>query len=701
MRRAFVFLAACTAGAPAHPMRLSRVVLYQNGIGYFERDGHLGGDTLKLTLARPELDDVLKTMTVIDRLGAAVATVDVPTLNDRDRTVSLGVRLAGGRVHDVAVSYAVPTPTWKAAYRVVLDDQPGGLLQAWAMVNNVSQEDWNGVALTLATGAPMSYALDLHTPEYVKRPDATGHLVAPTILGPVDQERLGAADRDGDDIPDSIDKCPDDPETFNGMQDEDGCPDHGKVVVTSSAMEVLEQILFTRGGEGVQPASAPILDAVAATLRGHPDITKVEIGGHASSDEPDPWRVSTRRASAVLAALADRGIDRARLVVVPYGATRPLDAQSLDRNRRVDFTIAARRDQERPLRGEHRIDVATAQASVHTSTKGADVSGSVRYVVSEPVTIHRGASTMVSILDKKVSADDVLLYRPDGNAPGSGRHPFRAVRLVNDSGFTLEPGPVAIFARGTFVGDSLLGRLDLGETAWVPYALEGGTTVTRTFDASEQPVRISAIHRGTITVEAAGIHVTHYAIAAGREPAKQIYIRHAKTAGFTAKDLPPSTLDQGDAYLVPLPLQPGKTSVLAIEEREPRQRTIQLLDQGATQLGLYVEGSHLPPEIAEQLKTALELRTQIGALEDKLDGMRGRVSDLAARAEELRENLKALDKVRGADELRKQLVASLAQATGDADALARSLAAQNEALALTRGKLADQLRDITLEPTAP
>jgi outer membrane protein OmpA-like peptidoglycan-associated protein len=32
-------------------------------------------------------------------------------------------------------------------------------------------------------------------------------------------------DRDGDGYPDNVDKCPNDPETYNGFQDEDGCPD--------------------------------------------------------------------------------------------------------------------------------------------------------------------------------------------------------------------------------------------------------------------------------------------------------------------------------------------------------------------------------------------------------------------------------------------------------------------------------------------
>jgi outer membrane protein OmpA-like peptidoglycan-associated protein len=687
-------------------MQLQRVILYQNGIGYFERAGHVGGDTVKLELARTELDDVLKTLTVIDRLGAGVATVDVPTPGDKDKTIALGVRLSAGRVHDVRVSYAVPTPTWKAAYRVVLDDKaakPGGLLQAWAMVNNETREDWNGVQLTLATGAPMSFSLDLHTPQYAQRPDATGKLVSPTVLGPIDGERVAANDRDGDGILDVDDKCPDEPESANGYEDADGCPDRARVVVTSTSIEVLDRIYFKKGGDALAPESMPIVDAIAATLRNHPDIARVEIGGHAGDDEDDGWSLSARRAGSVRGALVARGVGVERLVIRSYGASAPAGGKgTADREHRVEFQILQRAEAPEPAARHEpaRIEARAMEASVHTSSRPAGVAGAVRYALSEPVSIARGQSAMVSILNQRVSAEDAFLFRPDGNAPGSTTHPFRAVRLANDSGFTLEPGPIAIFARGTFVGDSLLNRLELGETEWIPYALDGGTTVTTTTDESEHPMRIVAIHRGVVTVELSEARMTKYTIAAGREPARTIYIRHGKMPGAAAKELPPGTQDRGGDYLIPLPLSPGKTSVLAIEERTPRRRTIQLQDAGATQLGLYMETSHLSRDVAERLQTAIAARKELGALDEQIAAQRERIGDLAGRAEELRENLKALDKVRGADELRKKLVADLAQATADADAVQRTLTAKGEAQAAARGRLQDALRELVLDDSA-
>nr|HEX4317336.1 OmpA family protein [Kofleriaceae bacterium] len=685
----FVVLAGCGAAAQQpSSMTLTRVILYQNGIGYFERAGHVTGKSMQLALGKGELDDVLKTLTVFDRLGASVALVDVPSAvpsDARGDDVVLGVRLAGGRVHDLTVGYATPTPTWKAAYRVVVGADHS-VLQAWAIVNNASRDDWRGVRLTLATGAPMSLAMDLHTPQYVGRPDATGRLVTPVLTGAVGMETAGAADRDGDGIPDAVDKCPDD---ASGVVGDDGCPGHGRVVVSDSAVVVLEPLRFPKNADVLPAEAGPILDAIASTLAANPDIEVIELGGNASADEADVWALAMRRAEAVRAALAARGVASARMKLATYGATRTGAAT-------VETLVVKRRDDGGGEPHAARRDpVADATASVHAAVKPADVAGAVRFELTEPVSIRRGASAMVSILDKAIDAHDVYLWRPDANAPGSDRHPFRAVELANTSGFTLAPGPIAIFARGTFVGDSLLQQLGVGETAWVPYAIDGATTVTADASDGEQPVRVASVHRGVATVEAALVRTTRYTIDAGREPAATIYLRHPRAAGFVARDLPPGTIDQGDAYLVPLPLVAGKTSTLAIEERRTVDRTIELASGRADEVAAYAAGP-MTADARERLRAAIAVRGDVARLEAELDTARERMGDVASRAGELRASLTALDKVANADDLRRKLVASLAATTAETDALARTLADRGAELATARARLADAIRDLEI-----
>ena len=237
-------------------LTLRNVVLYQNGIGYFEHEGVIKRDVLRIHVRQYEINDLLKTLTVIggESDDEAVATTTVSTsvekktrakvsrgkspkhaLHENDKNATddadrraVDVHLHGAVGRRVTVAYAVPTPAWRPTYRLVLAGEGKSLLQGWAAIQNTGDDDWKDVKLTLATGAPLSFAVDLDSPQFVARPDLTGQMIKPSALGTVMSSRsknaevLQEHDRDGDRILDVDDKCPDEPETYNGVEDEDG-----------------------------------------------------------------------------------------------------------------------------------------------------------------------------------------------------------------------------------------------------------------------------------------------------------------------------------------------------------------------------------------------------------------------------------------------------------------------------------------------
>ena len=54
-------------------LELDTVVLYRNGIGYFERHGKVSEDSLRLKVRKDQVNDLLKSLTVVDRNGQAVS----------------------------------------------------------------------------------------------------------------------------------------------------------------------------------------------------------------------------------------------------------------------------------------------------------------------------------------------------------------------------------------------------------------------------------------------------------------------------------------------------------------------------------------------------------------------------------------------------------------------------------------------------
>jgi hypothetical protein len=83
---------------------------------------------------------------------------------------SVNVLFKGDGKRRVRLAYLIEMPVWKMTYRLSLQDKDELYLQGWAIVENATDEDWNGVQISLASGQPISFLMDLYQPLYIKRP---------------------------------------------------------------------------------------------------------------------------------------------------------------------------------------------------------------------------------------------------------------------------------------------------------------------------------------------------------------------------------------------------------------------------------------------------------------------------------------------------------------------------------------------------
>jgi hypothetical protein len=81
------------------------------------------------------------------------------------------LHFSGSGRRRVRIGYILEAPVWKTSYRMVLADSGQHLLQGWAMVENTSDVDWRSIGLTLVSGRPITFTMDLYQPLYVQRPE--------------------------------------------------------------------------------------------------------------------------------------------------------------------------------------------------------------------------------------------------------------------------------------------------------------------------------------------------------------------------------------------------------------------------------------------------------------------------------------------------------------------------------------------------
>ena len=113
-----------------------------------------------------------------DELFRALATIS-SSRSENTKVIDLSLNGPEGSGREVRASYVHATPVWKTSYRMVIPEDGGEpYLQGWAIVENTSDADSNDVRLSLASGQPVSFVMDLYEPLRVNRPEVPVPFVA-------------------------------------------------------------------------------------------------------------------------------------------------------------------------------------------------------------------------------------------------------------------------------------------------------------------------------------------------------------------------------------------------------------------------------------------------------------------------------------------------------------------------------------------
>ncbi len=121
-----------------------------------------------------------------------------------------------------------------------------------------------------------------------------------------------------------------------------------RVVVKDDKIEINEKIQFELNSHVIKPASYSLMDEIAKVVGDHPEIKKIAIEGHASSDGDDNANLSLsdRRSKSVMEYMVKKGVKTERLQAKGFGEQKPIADNGTEegrvKNRRVEFNILER-----------------------------------------------------------------------------------------------------------------------------------------------------------------------------------------------------------------------------------------------------------------------------------------------------------------------------------------------------------------------
>jgi len=537
------------------------------------------GGTMPQPFVNMLTDDGIRSISVADLRSFRIMDADLAGDLDRAlaaayedraeqiRTVDVSFRGEPGRTRDVLASYIQEAPVWKTSYRLVLDepDKEGSaaILQAWAIVENATDEDWRGVTLSLASGRPVAFTMRLADPIYAFRPE----LPVPAA---------------------------------EGIRPRD----------------------FATGRPGIRPSPPPRPPSVpSAMMRMAP--------AEAAMDAAEMESASDRRRMAD--ALADAGGD----------------------------------------------------------ATGADVGGQFLFTVDAPITLDRRRSAMIPLATRSVPTERLSIFDPR-----SGRtNPMRGAEMTNESGLDLLPGPIAVYDGDRYAGDATILHTARGQKRLLAYALDTDTEVQSQMRHGRDVLRIAA-DSGELRIRMRD-HWTHtYELSTSDTgEGRTVLVEHPRMHGAELVGAAPRETTQ-DSYRFSVSLEPGGSESLTVREERVtiQQRRIGSL---SAQAMIDVIGTGpMDRRLTEALRTASAMQADIAQAETQIAAWEKRITEIAGDQSRLRSNIAS---VPNGSDLHGRYLRTLNDQENELEELRTQMTHERTRLNTRRQELDQFLRNLTID----
>ncbi|MDT7961433.1 MAG: hypothetical protein RQ971_06170, partial [Armatimonadota bacterium] len=291
--------------------------------------------------------------------------------------------------------------------------------------------------------------------------------------------------------------------------------------------------------------------------------------------------------------------------------------------------------------------------SVIEMAQGQERGALFDYRIQQPVTILRQQSALVPVVNRTVEAQAVSLYNP-ANHP---RHPFFGVKLTNTTDLTLMEGPVTVYLDGAYGGDAQLETLEPKGERILTYALDLGIEVVQeraNFTSQMISVKIT---NGVLQQRLERRMENLYRLTSRDDKPRTVLVEQPYQDGWELVE--PAKFERTPTfYRFPVEVQPRKTATLRVVQKRTDQESFALLEGNEDTIRILAQNQQISEPIRQALNSILNRRRAIRNLEGQIRQQEARIKGITDDQARIRENMRALD--RNSD-LYRQYVQKLAQ----------------------------------------
>ncbi|MFZ0994209.1 MAG: DUF4139 domain-containing protein [Candidatus Sulfotelmatobacter sp.] len=288
--------------------------------------------------------------------------------------------------------------------------------------------------------------------------------------------------------------------------------------------------------------------------------------------------------------------------------------------------------------GDH-LDAAAMAESLEAATTTAqtrDLGDLFEYKLQDRVTIRKNQSALVPILQARIDAEKVSVWNPTQSAV------LRALWLDNTSELTLDGGSFNVLEGDAFAGEGLMDPIKPGEKRLLSYAADLGVLVDAKQKSESQRVTKVFIAHGMMTQSTQEREENTYTIRNRDTAQRTIVIEHPARPGWKLTDDEKPAESSASFHRVRVTVDPKKTETLLVKEYRPVTNSYQLSNITDDQIKFFLAAKMINPEIDQALRKVIAQKNSIAALDAEVGSRKSKISGITEDQQRVRENMKAL-----------------------------------------------------------
>jgi hypothetical protein len=588
-----------------------------------------GGDLMSFDLAEVRSIKLVDEGTRRDVNEFANATASA---RRRDaKTIVVTSDGAGSR--EMLVSYTVAAPIWKTTYRVVLDSTGKPFFQGWAIVDNVSEEDWNNVSLSLVSGSPVSFIQPIQKPFYRYRP----------IIGMPEDLKLS-------------------PQTYEDNEGGTAGTISGKVTDFNGAAVAGASVIITNTSNG---------QSANTTTDNTGRYQSVQLGTGTYSVRIDAAGFKQHLITNIMVGAAPAYANAQLEVGTVSETVTVVGGKDLYAN-----TMSQRQIQQLPSNGRGNNNLAYSggagisnltmdsvslsdaitrpDSGVEAAATGAEVGDLFEYKIDQPVTVPRDRSALIPILQTRMEGERVSIYN-EGNRSDRA---MGGMLLKNTSPLTLEGGPLTVIDGDAYAGEALMERLKPGEQRLISFALDLGTLVSARSKEDRAPAFMVRAVNGVFQAHYYQTMKRVYTLTNQTDKPRVVFIEHPVHQDWTLTDDTPKPDGKTTRnYRFRVPLEAHQKVELAVTERRALMDSYALTNFSRPDLELFIARKYIDADTRTQLEKILDLKSRMTSADAHIQSIDKEVNEIGEDQGRLRDNIKALTATAEAKQLISRYVA--------------------------------------------